>query len=68
MTSSSTQSNLKKNENTASRKAFVELFGPRQAKLGYGWMVDMCYETDHLVWWTVWEAARKWQRDNMNEK
>jgi hypothetical protein len=34
---------------------------------GYGCDIED-YASTQQDWWTVWEAARKWQRENPKEK
>jgi hypothetical protein len=52
---------------SASRRAFRRRYGPMQIHTGYVRDIED-YASTLQDWWTVWEAARKWQRNNPNEK
>lgn len=57
----------KRDAGSASRRAFVNRYGPMKIHNGYGYDIEE-YDSTQRDWWTVWEAARKWQRENPKEK
>lgn len=54
-------------DGSESRREFVRRFGQMTIHTGYGYEIED-YNLMLRDWWKVWEAARKWQRENPKVK